>query len=349
VVENRKKIRLAFLGFPGPFNPTQIKRLLEQRYELVIDPKDPDYVIYSVFSDDFLQYPNAVRIFFTGENVHPDFNLCDYAFGYDWLEFGDRYVRCPNYQLYDQFKDLCQRRRTNFSEIPSDRRFCNFIYTNRSGHPFRDEFFHRLSTYRKINSPGAHLRNCADQIGAAYQGDWSKPKVQYQRGFKFSFAFENSSTAGYTTEKVVHALAADTIPLYWGNPKVERDFNPKRIINCHEFPSTEDILARIIEVDRDEMLYRKILDEPFFSNDRVPDELLDHTILSHFSRIFDQPKERAFRRNPYGWGARYERERRHSCMAAGFLNGRGPLPFVARRLCRLWRKRINHSHTLLPS
>jgi hypothetical protein len=337
VVEDRKRIRLVFSGFPGPFNPTQITRLLEQRYELEIDSKQPDYVIYSVFSDEFLNYPNAVRIFFTGENVHPDFNLCDYAFGYDWLAFGDRYMRCPNYQLYDQFKDLCKRRRTKLAEVPTERLFCNFIYTNHSGHPFRDEFFHKLSSYRQINSPGVHLRNCSDEIGAPYKGDWSKPKVEYQRRFKFSFAFENSSTVGYTTEKIVHALAADTIPLYWGNPQIGRDFNPRRIVNCHEFASPEDVLARIAELDRNEALYREILEQPFFYNDKVPDQLLDDAVLSQFERIFAQPKELAFRRNAYGWGARYERQRQHSLGAATFLSSRGPLSFVARRLFRLWK------------
>lgn len=330
-------IRLGFSGFPGPFNPERIRRLLEQRFELALDQDRPDYLIYSVFSQEFLTHPGAVRIFFTGENVRPDFNLCDYAFGYDWLEFGDRYLRCPNYQLYDQFKHLCQRRRSRPADIPSERRFCNFIYTNGFADPFRDEFFHRLAGYRRVDSPGAHLRNTQEPIGEAYRGDWSAPKVQYQRSFKFSFAFENSSSPGYTTEKIVHALAADTIPIYWGNPDIGREFNPRRIVNCHEFATAEAVIARIAAIDQDDGLYREILAQPFFPDDVVPAALQDAHILKRFESIFAQPKAQAIRRNRQAWGQRYEAERRRCAEAAEFLGGRDPLARAGRCLWRLRR------------
>lgn len=343
-MSNRLNIRLAFCGFPGPFNPTQIRRFLEQRFDLTIDQERPDYVIHSVFSDEFLHYRNAVRIFFTGENVRPDFNLCDYAFGYDWLEFGDRYMRCPNYALYDQFKDICRRQHTDVATLAHDRRFCNFIYTNRAGHLFRDEFFHLLSSYRRIDSPGAHLHNCDDVIGAAYQGDWSTPKVTYQRGFKFSFAFENSSTPGYTTEKIVHAFAADTIPIYWGNPEIGREFNTRRMVNCHEFPTAEAIVSRIAEIDRSDALYREILVEPFFPA-HTDSERLEETILRQFNYIFRQPQTQALRRNLHSWGARYETERSQASAASAFLNSRGLLPFFGRRLFQLWKSQHRAQRT----
>lgn len=59
--------------------------------------ENPDYVFYSVFSNEYLLYPNAVRVFFTGENIAPDFQMCDYAIGFERLLFGDRYIRFPFY------------------------------------------------------------------------------------------------------------------------------------------------------------------------------------------------------------------------------------------------------------
>lgn len=104
-------IKIAFCDFPGPFNPEKNIKLLKQRFDIVIDQKDPDYLIYSVAGSKFYNFgKNVVRIFFTGENIIPDFNLCDYAFGYAWLEFGDRYYRWPNYQFYDQYHELLERR-----------------------------------------------------------------------------------------------------------------------------------------------------------------------------------------------------------------------------------------------
>ena len=46
-----------------------------------------------------INYPNAVKIYFTGENDVPDFNLADYALGFHYIDFGDRYLRFPLYLL----------------------------------------------------------------------------------------------------------------------------------------------------------------------------------------------------------------------------------------------------------
>jgi hypothetical protein len=118
---------------------------------------------------------------------------------------------------------------------------------------------------KKVDSAGAHLKNIEDEIGAAYQGDWTKPKVDFQKKYKFTIAFENSSSIGYTTEKIVHALAADTIPIYWGNPEVEREFNPKRIINCHDFDNIEQIIKRVFEIDENDTKFQEVLREPFLT------------------------------------------------------------------------------------
>jgi hypothetical protein len=337
MVERRQVLSLAFSDFPGPFNPDRIARLLRTRFDLRIDPGHPDYLIYSVFGYEHLRHPAAVRIFFTGENVHPDFNLCDYAFGYDWLEFGDRYYRCPNYQLYDQFKDLCRRRRSSppgvsFASLKPN--FCNFIYTSGEAHPSRDEFFATLSRYRKVDSAGAHLNNTGVTPGAAYRGDWPAEKVAFQTSYKFSIAFENSSTPGYTTEKIVHALAADTIPIYWGNPEIGREFNPRRFINCHEFPSADAVVDRIRQIDQDDDLFRAILAEPFFPDDQIPGSLQDEMVLAQFARIFSQPREKAFRRNRFVWGRKYEARRIREVRASASLERPGLAGKLLRRLSK---------------
>lgn len=38
--------------------------------------------------------------------------------------------------------------------------------------------------------------------------------------YRFAFAFENTATAGYVTEKVFNAIEAGAVPLYWGAPDV---------------------------------------------------------------------------------------------------------------------------------
>jgi hypothetical protein len=297
------RVRLAFTDFPGPFNHERILLLLRTRFDVEIVDQEPDYVIFSVAGTRFLSHPDAIRIFFTGENLRPDFNLCDYAFGYDWLDFGDRHYRWPNYQLYDHFKELCQRRRSE-EKAASKKEFCNFIYSNPDADPYRDTLFHALNRYRAVHSAGRHLNNIGFTPGSTC--DWCRAKVEFQRAYKFSIACENSSTPGYTTEKIVHALAADTIPIYFGNPLIAREFNPKRFVNCHDLGSIEAVVAEVAEIDRDEARFRQMLSETFFVADRVPAELTDGAILDRFAHIFGQPKASAFRRNRYFWGAKYE-------------------------------------------
>ncbi len=308
-------IRVAFTDFPGPFNPDRIAALLGQRHEIVLVDSDPDYVIHSVFGHDYLDHRGAVRIFFASENVRPDFNLDDYAFSYDWLAFGDRHFRAPNFLLYDQWRDIRARGSSGLGGLAGKDGFCNFIYTNGDGHPLRDRFFHALNAEEAVESFGAHLRNSDRPIGAAYQGDWTRPKVEAQRHFKFSIAFENSASPGYTTEKLVHALAADTIPIYWGDPEVGRVFNPERFIDMNRL-SIEEGVARVLALHRDDAAWLEMVNRPFFAPDAPLDALGDAALLDAFDRIFAQPKAQAFRRNPHFWGQRYEERRRAEVRAA---------------------------------
>lgn len=71
--------------------------------------------------------------------------------------------------------------------------------------------FEALKKYKKVNSGGRYLNN----IGRAVVD-----KIQFESRHKFSICFENSSYPGYTTEKIIEAFAAKTIPIYWGNPCV---------------------------------------------------------------------------------------------------------------------------------
>ena len=301
------KVKIAFCDFPGLFNPTKIQALLRQRFDIEVTTEDPDYVIYSIFGHEFLKYKDAVRIFFVGENVHADFNLCDYAFTYDWLTFGDRHFRAPNFVLYDQYLDICDRQYSQIESIQSKSKFCNFIYTNNQGHPIRDLLFHKLSEYKQVDSAGAHLRNIP-QIGLAYTGDWSADKIEFQKHYKFTIACENSSSPGYTTEKLIHAFAADTIPIYWGDPLVGKVFNPDRFIDLNSL-SLAEAVDRVREIDSDDTLFMDIISRPFFTNKIVPSDLSHAAILDKFEQIFSQNKKDAFRRNFYFWGKKYEDQR----------------------------------------
>ena len=103
--------------------------------------------------------------------------------------------------------------------------------------------FDLLSKYKKVSSGGRYKNN----IGGAI-----KDKDAFLGDYKFNIAFENASFKGYTTEKIVDAFAANTLPIYYGDPDVVNDFNEKAFINCNEFSSLEEAIEYVKKVDQDD-------------------------------------------------------------------------------------------------
>jgi len=58
--------------------------------------EDADFLIYSCFGNSAFRDFKGIRIFYTGENVRPDFNECDFALSFDYLD-DPRHIRFPNY------------------------------------------------------------------------------------------------------------------------------------------------------------------------------------------------------------------------------------------------------------
>lgn len=286
-----KKIKIKFTDTWKNFDRENnfIIDILKKYFEIEFSD-NPDYLFYSVFSDEYLNY-DCIRIFFTGENFCPDFNLCDYGIGFEWLSYGDRYLRFPlffNRSLVGTDIDAAKNKHLKAAEMAEAKsEFCSFVYSNQDADPFRQYFFEELSKYKKVNSGGRFQNN----IGGAVEN-----KLSFEEKHKFSIAFENSSHDGYGTEKLLQSFAAGTVPIYWGNPEVEKDFNGRAFINCHKFKSVQEIIEMVKELDRNRELYLQMLMEPAFNEEHTVEqaELELEKFLLH---VMEQPMEQAFRRN----------------------------------------------------
>jgi hypothetical protein len=111
-------------------------------------------------------------------------------------------------------------------------------------------------------------------------------KIEFLKRYKFNIAFENTSLPGYTTEKIVEPMAARCLPIYWGNPLIDREFNPKSFLNYFDFRDEDALIEKIIELDESDALYRQYMTAPYFHQNR-PNEFfgLDR-VLDHFEMIF---------------------------------------------------------------
>lgn len=296
MVTGLRKIKIQFAGWWDTFQPDTyiITQLLKRHYDVVISD-EPDYVFCSLYSKEFLKY-DCVRIFYTAENVTPDFNLFDYCIGFDELSFGDRYIRVPNYGMNPKYQrdiQLLKMRHTNIDKSNSGRKFCASVVSNGNADPMRDRILDEISGYKQVDSGGKYRNNIGMPNGVP-------DKLEFQKNYKFALAIENISFTGYTTEKLVEAFAAGGIPIYWGDPDVGRYFNEKAFINIMSYPSLEAAIGEIKRADKDAEVYQAYLSEPAMLSENHFEQL-QADLEDFLCHIIEQPLEIAKRRPISVW------------------------------------------------
>lgn len=289
----KKTLRLKFTGFAPYHDPRRqaYYRFLSERYNLV-ECEDPDYVIDGGEGFHHLWY-DGIKILINSENFVPDFNHYDYAIGGTELTFADRYTRVPWFAFYPEFKQLADRPRRD-DHLLLNRGFCSFVVSNLLfGDPMRKLFFDRLSRYKPVASGGKLLNNVGGPVA---------DKLAFCRGYKFNIAFENSSMPGYTTEKIMEAYAAHTLPIYYGNPTVETDFLPSSMVRVSGPDDIERAVEEIIRLDQDDEAYLERVSAPCLTR---PIDFWESRVNDFLAHVFDQPLETARRRARYGYQAMF--------------------------------------------
>ena len=268
-------------GFAGPDFLAFGARVRERFDVRVVEAlEEAEVVVYSVFPDErpVPRHPHT-SVFYTPECVPPDLDLFDFALSFHPLEH-PRHLRLPNYVLRLRRNGLSPAALRRDGAVPAgagSRRFCNFVHSNPV--PFRERFCERLSGYRRVDAPGVSCNNMPP-IGTGVAD-----KLAFVSQYKFTLAFENESAVGYTTEKIVEPFLAGSVPIYWGNPEVARDFDPRSFINAHDFASEDELLEHIVRVDGDDDLYRSYLAASPYAGNVVPEVLRDETLDSFVERI----------------------------------------------------------------
>ena len=298
-------IKINFCDFWPGFNKSNLFfKFLEKHFNVQICD-DPDYIFFSVYGNKHLSFKNAVKILYTGENMVPDFNLCDYAIGFNYIDFGDRYLRFPLYAYYQwYYRDIYQGYKLEDIALQSDekllnRKFCNYIYSNNvNSDPLRDIFFKELGKYKKIDSGGRHMNNI---------GYYVSDKIEFIKDYKFTIAFENSSMSGYTTEKLIEPILVGSLPIYYGNPQVNLDFEEDTFIRITGESDIERAVTEIITMDKNNGLYLQMLRKPKFKVDNKI-EVWERHLNNFFSMIFSQPIHSARRIPNHGFVKFYTEE-----------------------------------------
>jgi hypothetical protein len=274
----KKKIKINFTDFWGGFDKTNnyFYNLLKEEFDIEIS-NNPDYLFFSVFGNQHQNY-NCVKIFYTGENVSPPLHYCNWSFSFDYLDDSRNY-RLPHYLLYDGYYELVNKK--VIDESLSKRKFCNFVASN-GGCQERNQFVEMLSKYKNVDSGGRWMNNIGYPVS---------DKRKFQSEYKFSIAFENNAYrphhSGYTTEKILDSMTVNSIPLYWGNPDIHKEFNKKSFVNYYDFNNFNDMIEYIIELDKNDDKYLEMLNQPWFDEYNIPETNKLENIKSFLYKIFE--------------------------------------------------------------
>ena len=247
------------------------------------DKRKPDVCIFGPFGSKWTGVGKDVpKVHFTGENSM--IISCDHVklnIGFQHADFKDQdYLRLPLWMLEIDWFGCDKELISNPKPLSIDactkvdpdvgrkKKFCAFVVTNPCN-PVRNSSFHWLSQYKQVDSAGRLFNNVGDVIFAGRGGGGGElKKFEFLRDYKFCLAYENSSGQGYTTEKFLHAKAAGCIPIYWGDPKVERDFDAKGFINAQTFTRPEELIDAVRAMDTNQESWLKAYSVPALDDTR---------------------------------------------------------------------------------
>ena len=242
----------------------------------IVHPEDADVMIFSGFGNENGRYKNCKKIFYTGENVRPNFNRCDYSLTFDFDTYGGKNFRLPLWYLYIDWFNVGSYGNPDWL-IPESylygeneftrkkkNKFCSIVY----GSPIPS----RLNAIQNISNNYKQVEVFGKANKSYNLPDGEKYKMDLISNYKFSLCYENSVSPGYHTEKLLHGKIAGNIPIYYGDTTVEEDFNIESFISAINM-SDGELIEKIKEINSDEKLYKDILNQPLFKEKVVLDNI----------------------------------------------------------------------------
>lgn len=324
-----KTIRITRQGFPNESMHSYLNFfifVLTKKYNVIIDPINPDLVIYSNlnFNENIIDTKlgclpkvhnhndmNKKFLFVSGEVA--DFgSMLDlnnhWSIGYQKFNH-ERYLRQPSgiFDVWTLF-DECRLTDSPFNWLTTTRDyekiknrntgFCSI--TQASHNNFREKVFNKLCEYKKVTSSGPWKQNISPSeslnkyqwLNSIYSGRIDgltyREKIGFFEKFKFNMSIHYTNTPYILQEKIFHSYYSGAIPIFYGNQFIyEEGFNPKSFINLHDYDNLDEFLDLVKKIDTDEKLYESYIKEPIYVDNKLPEYMdFDYT-LSFLEKIIE--------------------------------------------------------------
>lgn len=282
----KDKISVNFVDFWPNFQKQDnyFFHLLAQKYEVIIDEKDPDIVFGSYGFGQNLEIQKysdhrSLKVYYTGESDGPrgapyDINITQ------WRGINsDKHIRLPLWAFFCSWfnespissnrdpsflfpiRSLLEKKFDVERVYDSKKRFCNFIYADATLE--RKLWFEKISAIGRVDSAGPAFNN----VGYTLPGRGDQVyKHLFQTDYLFTLSIENKSVDGYLTEKMLHPMTAFSIPIYWGDPNSHLDFNERSYINISRFETHDDVVGQVFELANNKNRYLEVLEEKWINN-----------------------------------------------------------------------------------
>jgi len=167
--------------------------------------------------------------------------------------------------------------------------FCCFIVSNPNCVQ-RNMFYDLLKKYKGIQSCGAHMKNVSFVIPDRINEQ--EEYIKFISKFKFMITFENHSLEYYHTEKIFNAFKAGTVPIYWGDPLINKVYTEDCFINIpsrssqtnqpftlvEQYKELEIAVKKVIYYDNNQNEYLKLFEKPCILNARKEDIKIKNNI-----------------------------------------------------------------------
>jgi alpha(1,3/1,4) fucosyltransferase len=286
-----ERVLIDFVDFPNlerADNP--LLPILQKRFEL-ISSEWPDFLFFTHEGRRHQLY-SCTKIFYSHERYRPNWKHCDYALSSIKLD-DPRAFHVPFYSMWRKPDDLIRRPGEDYrAALKAKSGFCSFLtwYDDRSVKT-RSDFFKKLHARKPVDSAGRALNNTGWRVPLG-----RAPKIEFLKRYKFNICFENADIPGWTTEKFTDALAAGTVPIFYGDITVKEQFNKEAFIDRRDFDSDEACIEHILKVDADDALYLKYLSATPFYNNVVNKEWNHERLLDFLEKIFTTPQNPIARR-----------------------------------------------------
>jgi len=295
------------------------KFILSKKYNVIIDSENPDIVIHSDLSYNAEQidtYTGKLPTNYTNQDKNKKFIYVSgevanfkgpvesaenqWAIGYNTFDH-PRYLRQPScafdvWTLFDESRLtdnplswLTEKR--NFNLIKNrNTRFCSI--TQASNNEFRGLIFDKLNEYKEVTSSGPWRQNIDPSeelnkyqwMNSVYigrnDGLTYREKINFFNKFKFNISIHYTNTDYILQEKIFHSYFSGAIPIFFGNRFIlEEGFNPNSFINLHDYSNLDDFLELVKEIDNNEELWKKYIEEPIYLDNKLPEYFdFDYTL-----------------------------------------------------------------------